>query len=104
MSRKKIESTFDNSELLKKAAQDRIDYFRDKEEIAEREKKFKEANENWEEQKRIEILETEDQIKELEFQNRVLENQIEQNKYKINSLKSAIDEIKYRRKSPNSEY
>ncbi len=115
-----VKSGFDNSEMLRRAAADRQEYFKESE-LREKEERFaKEELALWEESKRREILDIEDQINALEASDRFsynrisslynqsaedhrneiesLKERIENNKFKISKLQIAIDEIKMKKR------
>lgn len=115
MPEKQETKKFDNSELLRKAAIDREDYY-DQIEMLKREERIKsEADAIWQEEKRRNILDLEDQISALESSNRYLLNsisyiynqgddsnyreielfkeKIEKNERKITDLRIEIDDV-----------
>jgi hypothetical protein len=111
---------FDNSELLRKAALDRQEYFREAEEREKEERAERIADMDWEEQKRRDIIDIEDKIIALEasdryYQNRIsalfresndanreeieiLKEKMEQNKFSISDLRVEIDDIKLKKR------
>lgn len=115
MPEKQETKKFDNSELLRKAAIDREDYY-DQIEMLKREERIKsEADAIWQEEKRRNILDLEDQISAFESSNRYLLNsisyiynqgddsnyreielfkeKIEKNERKITDLRIEIDDV-----------
>lgn len=115
MADKKDVKSFDNSELLRKAAIDREEYFTQVEAQKREERLRIESEAQWNEEKRRLILDIEDQIKALESSNRFYLNsisniykqaeednyrevemfreKIEQNERKITQLRIEIDDI-----------
>lgn len=115
MADKKDVKSFDKSELLRKAAIDREEYFTQVEAQKREERLRIESEAQWNEEKRRLILDIEDQIKALESSNRFYLNsisniykqaeednyrevemfreKIEQNERKITQLRIEIDDI-----------
>ncbi len=115
MNDKSNKNNFDNSELLRKAALDRQEYYNEIEDKKREERLEREANIIWEEEKRRTIIDIEDQIRALEATNRfslntlvALHNQNDENnnreieflkekitinEHKITALRIDIDDI-----------
>ncbi len=114
--------SFDNSSLLKRANEDREEYYAELEREERKRAAEAEANREWEERKQRDILDLEDQINALEGKNRfmereirsllsnqddpdekyidILRDKISQNEYSIYKLRCDIDDVRYKKRLP----